>query len=513
MHNYFIKLGGFMQNRSIFKLIISFLVLFLITNCGGGGGNNSTPPPNNNTYTVTYLSNGSTSGSAPIDFSSYIQGQTVTVIGNTGNLLRTHYSFNGWNTATDGNGTTYTQGQTFIMGPSNVTLYAKWTSNPTYKVTYEANGADSGDIPVDNTNYEEGQLVTVLGNNSLVKSGYGLVWWNTAADGTGTTYLKGKTFSIGAANVTLYAIWKYDHYVAGSYNNGTYNVACYWKNGEKTDLYNTNNSSASSVFVSGTDTYVTGSYYNGTYYVACYWNNGVKTDLIIQNNLNVIDMFVSGTDVYSSGYYVSGRNIACYWKNSTKYDLINTTGDSYGGSIFVSGTNVYVNGDYQSGVTIPCYWKDGTIYYLPVVKVANAYTNSIFVSGTDVYVIGRHYNASSQLKACYWKNTDNPVDLTITGSYNMFSVFVSGTDVYISGYNNNGSYDEACYWKNGTKTPLNSDGNKAYAFSIFVSDTDIYAAGYYTLGVTNIACYWLNGTRIDLHDGSSSASSIKVITP
>ncbi|MFH0974859.1 MAG: hypothetical protein V1874_03655 [Spirochaetota bacterium] len=491
-------------------LLVSLFILGSLF-CGGGGG--SSGNTDNSTYSVTYLANEANSGYVPNDYSSYKKGQTVTVLGNTGNLVRAHYSFNGWSTTQDGNGTTYTQGETFTMGSTNVTLYAKWISNPTYKVIYIANDADSGDVPIDSTNYEEGQTATILGNNSLVKSGYGLVWWNSAADGTGTTYLKGKTFLIGTADITLYAIWKYDNYVAGSYNNGTYNVACYWKNGEKIDLHNTSNSSASSVLVSETDTYVTGSYYNGTYNVACYWLNGVKTDLITQNNSHVTDMFVSGTDVYSSGYYVSGRNIACYWKNSTRYDLINTTGDSSAGSIFVSGSNVYTNGFYQSGVLIPCYWINSTIYYLPMVGVGNASTSSISVSGTDVYVIGTHYNASSQLKACYWKNTDNPVDLTITGSYNLLSVFVSGTDVYISGYNNNGSYEQACYWKNGIRTLLDSDGNKSYAFSIFVSGTDVYAAGYYTLGFTNIACYWINGVRIDLHNGSSSAGFIKVINP
>ena len=503
-----------MKIKSLFLLLFFFIISFSILKCGGGGSDStSNDTADNSTYTITYMPNNANSGSVPYDYTYYKNGQIATVLGNTGNLLRTSYTFNGWNTAQDGNGTTYTQGQTFVMGSSNVTLYAKWTANPTYNVTYESNGADSGDVPIDNTNYEEGQTVTVLGNTNLLKSGHGLVWWNTEPDGTGITYLEGKSFSIGAADVTLYAIWKYDNYVAGSYNDGTYNVACYWKNGEKTDLYNLNNSSASSVFISGTDIYVTGKYFNGTYNVACYWKNGVKTDLITENNQSVNKMFVSGTDVYSSGTYDNGYNVACYWKNTTRYTLLDTPGGAWSGSIFVSGTNVYINGGYLSGVSIPCYWKDGTIYYLPTIGVGNSYTNSIFVSGTDVYTIGTHYNASSQKKACYWKNTANPVDFDITNSYNLLSVFVSDSDVYIAGYNNNGNYDQACYWKNGVKTPLNSDGNQSYAFSIFVSGTDVYAAGYYTLGVTNIACYWLNGVRIDLHDGKSSAASIKIINP
>ena len=58
------------------------------------------------TYTVTYSANGATSGSVPTDSNDYEEGQTVTVLSNTGNLARTGYSFTGWNTTTDGNGTT-----------------------------------------------------------------------------------------------------------------------------------------------------------------------------------------------------------------------------------------------------------------------------------------------------------------------------------------------------------------------------------------------------------------------
>jgi hypothetical protein len=84
---------------------------------------------NSTYYTVTYYANGATGGSAPTDTTNYQQGQTVTVLGNTGNLVKTGSSFSGWNTAANGSGTTYTQGQTFAMGSANVTLYAMWTAS------------------------------------------------------------------------------------------------------------------------------------------------------------------------------------------------------------------------------------------------------------------------------------------------------------------------------------------------------------------------------------------------
>ena len=162
----------------------------------------------NTTYTVFYNGNNNTGGSPPSDPTNYQQGQTVTVPGNTGNLTKTGYSFTGWNTAPDGSGATYAQGQTFTMGASNVTLYALWTSTATYTVTYNGNGNTGGTVPVDSTNYLQGQTVTVQGNTgNLVKTGYVFAGWNTQSDGNGTTFWQGQTFTMGANNVTLYARW------------------------------------------------------------------------------------------------------------------------------------------------------------------------------------------------------------------------------------------------------------------------------------------------------------------
>ncbi len=77
---------------------------------------------------IAYDGNGNTGGTAPVDNTKYTQGETVTVLGNTGNLTRTGYIFAGWNTQADGNGTNYNQGSTFVMGTANVVLYAKWTA-------------------------------------------------------------------------------------------------------------------------------------------------------------------------------------------------------------------------------------------------------------------------------------------------------------------------------------------------------------------------------------------------
>lgn len=82
------------------------------------------------TYTVTYNGNTSTSGTIPVDGSSpYLTGSTVTVLGNSGTLAKTGYTFAGWNTAANGSGTSYAQGDTFTID-ANIILYARWTLSP-----------------------------------------------------------------------------------------------------------------------------------------------------------------------------------------------------------------------------------------------------------------------------------------------------------------------------------------------------------------------------------------------
>ncbi len=84
---------------------------------------------------VIYDGNGNTGGTVPIDGNAYVAGDTVTVLGNTGNLVKTGSNFAGWNTAADGSGTSYAPGDTFVMGSADVTLFARWAAPADMSVT------------------------------------------------------------------------------------------------------------------------------------------------------------------------------------------------------------------------------------------------------------------------------------------------------------------------------------------------------------------------------------------
>jgi|GEM_PF-4331767 len=155
---------------------------------------------------VTYDTNSASSGTAPTDATAYTQNQSATAASNSGTLARTGYTFGGWNTAANGSGTSYAPGSGSIaMNSGNVTLYPKWTST----VTYLANSATSGTVPTDNTDYTQNQSATAANNTgSLAQTGYTFSGWNTAADGSGTTYAAGSgNIPMSGGNVTLYAKW------------------------------------------------------------------------------------------------------------------------------------------------------------------------------------------------------------------------------------------------------------------------------------------------------------------
>ena len=75
---------------------------------------------------------------------------------------------------------------------------------PTYTVTYDGNGADSGKT-TDNTAYATGAKATVKANG-YTRDDYTFTGWNTKADGSGDSYAEGDPIEM-LGNVVLYAQW------------------------------------------------------------------------------------------------------------------------------------------------------------------------------------------------------------------------------------------------------------------------------------------------------------------
>lgn len=151
---------------------------------------------------VTYNVNGGT-GDVPTNSTPYEPGDDVEIESGEG-LSNSGYDFIGWTTRPDGTGTVFQEDDIFIIQASTV-LYAKWAEQLT--VTYSANDAESGDAPEDSNTYNPGDEIIVLGNTGdLTRTGYTFRSWNTAADGSGVTYLAGSRLTL-TDSITLYANW------------------------------------------------------------------------------------------------------------------------------------------------------------------------------------------------------------------------------------------------------------------------------------------------------------------
>lgn len=181
----------------------------------------ATPPSTPTTYTITYNANGGTGAPAA---QTKTKGVNLTL--SSTKPTRTGYDFVNWFDGTD-----YYNAGGIYTADSPASLYAQWTKK-TYAVSYSANGGTGApssqtktydvDLTLSSTKPTRadttltGFTVTLKANysggsdpSSLTAArtkSYSFRIWNTAADGSGTDYASGGTYSANAA-VTMYAQW------------------------------------------------------------------------------------------------------------------------------------------------------------------------------------------------------------------------------------------------------------------------------------------------------------------
>jgi uncharacterized repeat protein (TIGR02543 family) len=201
----------------------------------------------NPTYTVTYDGSFADSGTVPADAGSYKPGETVTVKGNTGGLVKAGNAFAGWFTDSS---KTYVPGDaasgTFIMPAKNAVLFAKWV--PRYSVKYVAAEKSGGSVPTDSTSYAYGAMPTVkssfsssAGNIYKISggTGYRCYRWMNAANGA--SYSEGEQLPALTSDIVLVCVWQqyalrdigpaggYIFYDKGSYDNQPSGVGDAWR--------------------------------------------------------------------------------------------------------------------------------------------------------------------------------------------------------------------------------------------------------------------------------------------
>lgn len=148
---------------------------------------------------------------------------------------RKGYTFLGWTTKADGNGTAYAAGATYThdQDGGTVTLYAKWTPwkhvlHYNKNVPTSSTSQTVSNMPVDQTK-TFGQLMTIS-NLVPTRKGYTFAGWYTQSNGTGTKYNPGSNYAAdqNGGTVNLYAKWtpwtyniKYDQNVKSTSSSKT----------------------------------------------------------------------------------------------------------------------------------------------------------------------------------------------------------------------------------------------------------------------------------------------------
>jgi uncharacterized repeat protein (TIGR02543 family) len=157
------------------------------------------------TYKVTYRGNDSTGGTAPAG-QTKVKGVDLILAENTGNLVKTGYSFKGWNTQADGKGMDYTEKAKYTADTS-VILFARWIALPKFTVTYNGNDNSKGTVPNSQSKFSGDTLIISDNTGNLEKTGYTFDGWCTSTDSTGTVYAKGASYIV-TADLFLYVKWK-----------------------------------------------------------------------------------------------------------------------------------------------------------------------------------------------------------------------------------------------------------------------------------------------------------------
>lgn len=151
------------------------------------------------TYTITYSAGSGVTGVTVPSAGTATHGSNYTVSSTT--PTRTGYKFDGWTSSAGGS---VAPGGTISNVTSNITLTAKWIAR--YTVSYNGNGHNSGTAPATVTVDSGGS--TTAAANPFTKTGSTFTGWNTAANGSGTSYAAGATISNITSNITLYAQWQ-----------------------------------------------------------------------------------------------------------------------------------------------------------------------------------------------------------------------------------------------------------------------------------------------------------------
>ena len=389
-------------------------------------------------YQVTYNGNGKNGGgNPPTDNTVYTSGATVTVLGNSNSMTKTGYTFSGWNTSPDGNGTDRAASSTFSI-TSDVTLYAKWVAKE-YTVNLNKDGGSGGSTSVTAT-YD---AAMPSAGSAPTFSGYDFGGYYAEVGGGGTQYYTNAPASAHVWDVdvnpsTIYAKWT--QVVKLDKNEGS-------ADGSVTVTYHGNGTSS---FTGVTRTgYTCKGYFDAT--------SGGHKVLNADGTLVSYSTDVSGY-INSSGQWIHAGATTLYaqWEAKEYTITLNQNGGSDGaGSVTVTfgeGMPSATMPTAPTGYTFVGYFYEETKYYNAdgssahewniddnVTLVASYTTNTpdLTVSSTDHVTITATPSGGSTIAEGLHNTVAYNTTITIANSDLESGYYWAGWDVYETGNSSN----------------------------------------------------------------------------
>jgi uncharacterized repeat protein (TIGR02543 family) len=386
---------------------------------------------------LRYFAGTGGSGTAPSSSGTYYTPfSSANIVGNTGSFSNGSLVFAGWNTLANGTGTSYPVSSNITMPASgNVDLYAQWIpAGGPFTLTYDPGTGGTGPAPVLPTDYLAGSPASIVGNTGPFTNATSPVFngWNTAANGSGTSYPAGSKITM-TANTTLFAQWGNNPPVTVTYNansgTGANQTQTYPTGAQATILGQSSFTKSGYTFL-GWNSASDGT---GSVYIPA-------SSVIVNSNITLYAQWVGGTAIKDCG---------------------NFTGDTQGTSnIYLSGGRTVFRDNTNNTITIiiPTFYSvspgapygtgNGPIDTAHSGNLKSTYATATISQVLGVYQINTTYTAaytvgtSTQLStltipipSTYWPTTETISTVTIPAPNNpaAFQFDPAGTNITVSG--------------------------------------------------------------------------------
>ena len=334
----------------------------------------------------------------------------------------------------------------------------------TYTVTFNANGA-SGTAPSAQT-ANSGSSITIPNGSDLTKSGYTFGGWNTNADGRGTNYAAGYSYTV-IGTVTLYAKWEAVTYTvtfnANGATGGTAPAAMTANAGSNITLPSGSSFTRSSYTFGGWNTnaygwgtnYSAGFLYTVTGDVTLY----ARWEGTVTFNINGGSGTTPGAQTVNAGSSITLPSGSGFTRSGYTFGGWNTnesgTGTNYSaGSSYTPTSNITLYSRWIENYTVTFSANGATGGTAPAAMTANAGSSITLPSGSGFTRSGYTFGGWSTNESGTGTNYDAGASYTVTGNITLYARWITNYTVTFSINSGSGAVPAAQNVASGSRITL-----------------------------------------------------------